>query len=133
MLAELLIVFALVIFLLRFPRLLLRTWATGRYGGFGGTHKPRVRTGPGLFVSVLQGIGQLARYIAERILEPAAAAGNHRVLAIASQRRAGSNGTWTDRLRQWHYHWTVTRSTPQPTQPGFLDYTPDEFDPWGRL
>lgn len=134
MLSELVVLALLILFLLTFPRLLFRTWTTGRYGGVGASHKPRVHIGPGLFVTVLQGTVQLARYIAESILGPVAAAGNRRVIRVASERQDGHHQSWTDRLRHWHYRWTANRSAPPPpAQPGFLDYTPDEFDPWGGL
>jgi hypothetical protein len=53
MLAELLVIVGLVVFLLRFPRMLFQTWASGRYAGIGGLGKPKVRTGPGLLESVI--------------------------------------------------------------------------------
>jgi hypothetical protein len=133
-LSELVVLALLILFLFTFPRLLIRTWATGRYGGFGSTLKPKVRSGPSLIVSAILAGGRIARYIAERLLGPAIAAGSRTLINTAAQRRHphDSDQPWAAQWRRWRNYRSSRRSDPMSTEPTFIDYTPDNFDTWDR-
>jgi hypothetical protein len=135
-LQELLTLGALVLFLLWFPRLLLRTWATGHYAGIGVTLKPRrPRVGPGPVASTVLAGFRLARFVMQRVFAPAVAAGSRRLINTAARRRRPHEyqEPRAERWRRWRNHWPSGRSAPASSEPGFLDYTPDNFDTWERL
>jgi hypothetical protein len=134
-LQELLTLGALVLFLLWFPRLLLRTWATGHYAGIGVTLKPRrPRVGPGPVASTVLAVFRLARFVMQRVFAPAVAAGGRQLVRLAAHRPGHAPRTpWLQEWRQW---WPRSPTSAQPTTTGSeptsesdpFGYPPDEFD-----